>query len=346
MSVSAACRATRVTARSLLVAEDGLADTQPAVQLELRLGHLPLVHERAVGAAQVLDVVVLAAGHEPRVGARHELFVEHDVARGRAAHRDPAFEGEDHAGRHDGAVLHDEARVDVRREVQLLAGHGAFRGALLAPQGTLRRRRAGDLARTLRQGHVRGRGGRARDVAHSGAHHHPDEEVHEHHDGDLQHKQDDVDHPPPPVATAAALVRRLPGRAGRRQQGVAFRDQLVELRAPFSSSRPSASASAVSGGNVVHVARSRSMPSLTRGEMLHVAEDALLAAAEVVEQVRPHGGPAQAGAVAHGPVHVLHGGDAAQHEVHGLAPQRGGEPVGEVAGQVAGQLDRLLADAR
>ncbi len=75
-----------------------------------------------------------------------------------------------------------------------------------------------------------------------------------------------------------------------------------------------------------------------------MAADALLAAAEVVEQVRPHGGPAQAGAVAHGAVHVLHGGDAAQHEVHGLAPQRGGEAVDEVAGQVAGERDRLLAD--
>ena len=66
-----------------------------------------------------------------------------------------------------------------------------------------------------------------------------------------------------------------------------------------------------------------------------MAADAFFAAAEVVEQVGPHGGPAQAGAATHGAVDVLHGGDAAQDEVHRLPPQGRRQAIGEVAGQVA-----------
>ena len=56
-----------------------------------------------------------------------------------------------------------------------------------------------------------------------------------------------------------------------------------------------------------------------------MTDDALFATAQVVEQVRPHGGPAQAGAVAHGFVDVLDRGSAAQHEVELASRQSAAE---------------------
>ena len=112
------------------------------------------------------------------------------------------------------------------------------------------------------------------------------------------------------------------------EQGVAFRDQLVVAAPALLLRQPGVQHLGGLGRERGPRREVAQHALLDRGEVLHVADDAALAAAQVVEQMRPHGGPAQAGAAADGLVDVLDGGDAAQHEVHRLAPQRGGEAVG------------------
>src|SRR5450830_1402903 len=213
MSVRAPGRATRLTGGSLLVTEDGLADAHPAVELELRLAaHLLLVHERAVGAAQVLHVVEGAARHEARVRARDEMLVEHDVARRGAAHGDPAVQRKHDAGRDDGALFDDETRIDVTGEVELLAGDGAFGQPVVAARLPLGRREHGDGPRARRKRDVRSR--RAGGSAHRGdgrLHDLPDEQVEQDEDADLEDEQDNIDHgclpqPVRPRSTAAAFT--------------------------------------------------------------------------------------------------------------------------------------------
>ena len=84
-------------------------------------------------------------------------------------------------------------------------------------------------------------------------------------------------------------------------------------------------------------------PLLDTREVRHVPADALLAAAEVVEQVRSHDRPAQAGAGADGAIDVGHARLAADDEVDGFAPERRREPVGDVARHVGAHDDGILA---
>ena len=101
-----------------------------------------------------------------------------------------------------------EPRIDVRREVHLLAVHGALDLAVLAALVALGRREHGREPVAGRQDDVGG--GRrcaapaAAHVLHGGLHDLPDEEVQQDEDADLEDEQDDVDH--------ATLPRRAPLR--------------------------------------------------------------------------------------------------------------------------------------
>ncbi len=99
-------------------------------------------------------------------------------------------------------LLDDEARVDVRREVHLLAGDGALDLALLAALLALGRRERRRKPVARRQRHVLRRRGDgsvcAAHAPHGRPHDQPDEQVQEHEDADLEDEQNDVDHAVPP----------------------------------------------------------------------------------------------------------------------------------------------------